>query len=165
MLAHVTLKDYTPSLAVLATALPEEHVEHRLGWQRRAREILLWAVTVLIALGIGLVGVAKFLQPDHWRQLFTGWGYPGWFSSVVGVIEVVGAVGLLVPRLASYGAILLGVVMLAALLTLLRHPGGPLGWGATPTVYIVLLAVIAASRWRQRTAVGSTLPGRSRDTA
>ena len=153
--------DDMPSGAAWQRPVIEEHMEKRLRWHGRAPGLLLWAVTALVALGIGLAGAAKFLQADRWRELFTGWGYPPWFSVVVGVIEVAGAVGVLVPQLASYGATLLGVVMLAALLTLLGHPGGPLGRGATPAVYIVLLAVIAASRWRQRLAVGSIVRGRS----
>jgi uncharacterized membrane protein YphA (DoxX/SURF4 family) len=126
-------------------------MEQRADWRNRARTILLWVVTILISLGIGLAGLTKFTQPDHWQSLFAGWGYPRWFASVVGVLEVVGAIGLLIPRLAFYGAMLLMIVMMGALITLLSHRGGPLGWGATPTVYLVLLSLVGAARWKQRT--------------
>ena len=94
-------------------------MEQQADGRRRARTILLWIVTILISLGIGLAGLMKFLQPDHWQSLFAGWGYPKWFSSVVGVAEVVGAVGLLIPRLALYAVMVLVIVMTGALISLL----------------------------------------------
>ena len=94
--------------------------------------------------------MTKFLQPDRWQALFIGWGYAPWFSPVVGVLEMLGAIGLLVPRLAFYAAALLVVVMLGALVTLFTHPGGPMGWGATPLVYLVLLSLIGAARRKER---------------
>jgi uncharacterized membrane protein YphA (DoxX/SURF4 family) len=69
---------------------------------------------------------------------------------VVGIAEVCGAIALLVPAVALYAATLLAVVMAGALITLLRHPDGPLGWGATPSVYIILLIIIAVCRSRRR---------------
>jgi uncharacterized membrane protein YphA (DoxX/SURF4 family) len=125
-------------------------VQPRMVWRRRAGRILLWASTIAIALGIGLAGLAKFLQADRWRLLFDGWGYPTGLSTIVGIAELAGAIGLLVPALAFYAAMLLATVMTGALLTLLRHPGGQFGWGATPAVYIVLLSFVAVARWRQR---------------
>jgi putative oxidoreductase len=130
-----------------------------LGRQSRAVTIGIWIGTILVSVGIGLTGASKFVQSDHWRALFTGWGYPSWMSTATGVVEVAGAVGLLVPRLAFYAAMLLLTVMFGALVTLIDHRGGPLGWGGTPLVYIVLLVGIAAARRsRSREPVA---PGRS----
>lgn len=127
-------------------------MEQRADWRSRTRSILLWVVTILLALGLGLAGLAKFVAPSAWEPRFVEWGYPAWFSMVVGAGEVAGAVGLLVPRLAFYAALLLCVIMMGALVTLLTHRGGPFGWGATPAVYIILLSVVAAARWKQRAA-------------
>jgi putative oxidoreductase len=117
----------------------------------RGVTIAVWIATILVALGIGLVGALKFVQTEHWRSLFTGWGYPSWMSTATGVAEVAGALGLLFPRFAFYAAVLLLAVMLGALATLLGHRGGPMGWGATPLIYIVLLTGIAMAR-RPRSA-------------
>jgi putative oxidoreductase len=121
-------------------------------WRRFAYVVTVWALTVVVAAGLGFAGIAKFLNPHQWEHLFTGWGYPAWFSPAIGTIEMAGAVALLVPRLALYSAILLGAVMLGALVTLLRHPTGPLGSGATPLFYLALLGIISIARWRARTA-------------
>ena len=127
--------------------------------ERRVRwlTVVLWLCTAICALGIGVAGVTKFPVPNRWQPLYLAWGYPAWLIPATGLVEVGGAVLLFIPRLALGGAGLLLVVMTGALITLLLHPGGPMGWGATPTVYIVLLAVIATIRRRMRL-------GKRRDT-
>ena len=116
---------------------------------RLLRQVGFWVLTMAIAVGIGVAGVTKFTQPERWRALFVGWGYPAWFSSVIGAAEVVGAVALFVPPVATYATGLLGVIMLGAFATLVTHPGGPLGWGATPAIYILLLALRYVLRVRK----------------
>ena len=39
-------------------------------------------------------------------------GYPTWFLYVTGVIEVVGAILLLIPKTAVFGVLLLGATMI-----------------------------------------------------
>lgn len=82
--------------------------------------------------------------------MFTRWGYPDWFSPLVGAAEIAGAIGLLFRKVAFFSAIWLIAVMTGALVTLLTHRGDPLGWGATPSVYILILSAIAAARWADR---------------
>ena len=115
---------------------------------RTSGRVLLWLLTALEAFGLGAPGLAKLVGSGGWQRLFMGWGYPVWFSYVVGAVEVSGALGLLAPRLASYAAMLLGTVMVGALVTLLTHPGS-MGW-RTPAVHIVLLTALAVARWKGR---------------
>ena len=119
------------------------------GRAGRAGRIVLWIVSIVLAIGIGLAGAAKFFAPS-WHELFIGWGYATWFLYVIGTAEVAGAIGLLVPRIASYAAMLLAAVMIGAFVTVRTHPGGKFGGGDTPAVYVVLLASIAAARWKER---------------
>jgi uncharacterized membrane protein YphA (DoxX/SURF4 family) len=118
--------------------------------QRRIGIVLIWAASTITALGIGLAGVAKFAAPGRWQELFADWGFPQWFLPVAGAIEVAGAVALLIPGISLYGALLLGVVMSGAIITLLMHPT-PSFPVALPAVYIVLLTAIATARVRMRT--------------
>lgn len=107
----------------------------------------LWLLTVLEVLGMGLVGVAKFTGTT-WVTMFEGWGYPTWFTYVIGAGEAGGAVLLLVPRLASYAALMLMVIMLGALYTVLTKDN-QLG-AAGPFVHLGVLSVIAWARWSRR---------------
>ncbi len=121
--------------------------ETDMGLLRRAGTVLLWILTILMALGMGAAGVTKFLG-DGWIRLFEGWGYPGWFALVIGTLEVAGAVLLLVPRFAAYAASLLIFIMVGAVWTVTTNET-QLGVG-TPLLNLVALAIIARIRWRER---------------
>jgi putative oxidoreductase len=115
----------------------------------RPATVLLWIATVVAGLGIGLAGVAKFTS-HMWQPLFAAWGYPAWFAGMIGALEIIGGVCLLVPRTSLYAACSLIAIMLGAFLTLSMHPGNPLGWGATPLIYMILLAGVALRRYLER---------------
>jgi uncharacterized membrane protein YphA (DoxX/SURF4 family) len=99
-----------------------------------------------------MAAVSKFARWELWHGMFSGWGYPAWFLVAIGVLEIAGALALLWPKTASYAATLLGAIMTGALVTVLTHASrmGP----TTPSVYLVLLAIIGVARWPARMAVG-----------
>lgn len=105
-----------------------------------------WMLTLLLAVVMVGPGSQKFTGPT-WERMFRTWGYPDGFYLVIGAIEVVGGIGLLVPRLASYCAITLSIVMLGASATQVLR-GGRNGVGEI--VFALLLAAIAWIRWRDR---------------
>src|SRR4029077_12508452 len=113
--------------------------------------IALWLLGALPALGVGLSGVGKFFPAAHWREYFANWGFPVWFALVIGAAEVSGAVLSWIPRYAVYGAMLLGSIMAGAAVTLQLHRGSPPGWSPrAPIMYLVVFAIVAALRWRER---------------
>ena len=65
-------------------------------------------------------------------------GYPGGFRFVVGIVQIIGGVGLLIPRYAALAASYLAIVMLGALISHLRAGDGAVG--LLPAL-IVLLSV------------------------
>lgn len=111
----------------------------------RLGTVLLWILQVLLAALFVLAGTIKFVDP-MWPRNFARWGYPDGFYLVIGVLEAIGGLSLLVPRVASYGAAMLGVIMIAASLTHAIH--GESGRVAPPLLYLALLAVVGAVRWR-----------------
>ena len=79
----------------------------------KATNISSWVLVVLLALGFLLAGIGKLTGAQ--TEMFQGWGYAPWFATLIGVLELAGAVGLLVPkltRLAIYG--LTGILIGAA---------------------------------------------------
>ncbi len=110
--------------------------------------VMLWIVTVLVAALMALAGLAKFTRPEVWTGMFEDWGYPAWFSFVIGGAELVGALLLTLPRLATYAATVLTIIMAGALATVIINSSS-LGVGA-PIANIVLLSMIGAVRWRSR---------------
>jgi putative oxidoreductase len=111
----------------------------------RLGTVLLWIFQVLLAALFVLAGTLKFTDPT-WARNFARWGYPDGFYMVIGVLEAIGGLSLLVPRLASYGATMLGVIMIGAALTHAVH--GESARVTPPLVYLALLAVVAVARWR-----------------
>lgn len=88
---------------------------------KRWELIVAWTLQVLLAAFFLFVGGVKLGHSPAWIRLFRHWGYPDGFYMVIGVAEVGGAILLLIPRLLRYGAALLGVVLIGAMLTNLVH--------------------------------------------
>lgn len=82
-----------------------------------SRRIGAWTLQAIIAAAFLAAGAAKLAGVPFMVDLFTQIGLGQWFRVVTGVVEVVGAVALLVPGLASLGALWLGGTMIGAVAT------------------------------------------------
>ena len=116
-----------------------------------------WILTLLLAVLMAGPGSQKFTGPT-WERMFRTWGYPDGFYLVIGAVEVIGGIALLIPRLASYSAIVLAIVMLGASATQVLH-GDRNGVGEI--VFALLLCAIAAIRWRDRLRINRPQPAPS----
>lgn len=88
---------------------------------RVAKEVVLWIVTLMLALVCLRSGWLKVTGNVFWVRDFHRWGYPDWFRIVVGIAELLSAGLLLVPRVAAYGAGLFALLMLGAICTHATH--------------------------------------------
>ena len=75
-------------------------------------------------------GASKLTGAEQQVKGFAAMGYPNGFVYVAGVIEVLGAILLLIPKTAVYGVLLLGATMVVA--TLLGAEDGRLRSRADP---------------------------------
>jgi hypothetical protein len=69
--------------------------------------------------------------------MFVQYGYCLWLMTFIGICAVLGAIGLLVPRLAGLAATGLCAIMIAAL---------------TPVVVLALLVVLSYARFKESRA-------------
>ena len=79
------------------------------------RTISSWILIAVLALLFLFAALSKLTGAA--TPMFEGWGYPAWFATLIGVAELAGAIGLLIPkttRCAIYG---LTAVMLGAIFT------------------------------------------------
>lgn len=113
----------------------------------RAKNIALWVLQIAAAAMLGMAGFAKLTGAPNMVGLFDTLGVGQWFRYLTGVLEVSGAVLLLVPALASVGALVLAFVMLGAIVTHLFVVGGS---PVVPLVLLTVLAIVAYAR-RERT--------------
>lgn len=84
---------------------------------RQARWVVVagHVLAVVAALAIGSAGAAKLASTPELIQNFARWGFPWWFVYVTGVLEVGGAVLILVPKTRIYGATVLAATMVGAI--------------------------------------------------
>ena len=74
-----------------------------------------WIAIILLALPIGAAGIGKLMGVDMLQQSFKLMGLPGWFGYFIGLCELSGAIGLLIPRLSAPAAAGILMVMLGAI--------------------------------------------------
>jgi putative oxidoreductase len=114
----------------------------------KAANIALWTLQVLVALAFVAAGSGKLLGTADMIALFQAVGIGQWFRYVTGLLEVLGAVLLLVPGKAALGAVLLACVMAGAVVAHLTV----LDTAATvPLVLFALTGLIALGRRSQLT--------------
>jgi uncharacterized membrane protein YphA (DoxX/SURF4 family) len=94
-----------------------------------------------IALGVAMIGagVFNFLGSKSVRDSFVRWGYPAGFHRVTGGLEVTAGLLILIPAASRAGAIGSVVILLAAVITLIRHRD----WNHLPGA--VLLTAVAVT--------------------
>ena len=84
---------------------------------RPTRRIGAWTLQGIVAAAFLAAGAAKLAGVPFMVELFEQIGLGQWFRVATGIVEVTGAVALLVPGLASIGALWLGFTMVCAVAT------------------------------------------------
>ncbi len=112
------------------------------------RNIIAWILQALLAASFIYGGTQKLLHLDGTMGMFSQLGLPGWFGGFIGVAELLGGIGLLVPRTVRPAALGLIIIMIGALfMHATKIPGG-LAKGVPAIVSLVLLVVVLVLRSR-----------------
>lgn len=90
----------------------------------RALEIGSWTLRVLLAAVFAFAAYRKFTGHPIPVATFQGLGLGQWFRYLTGVLELAGAVGLLIPAIHLWAAAGLALVMVGAAATHLFFVGG-----------------------------------------
>ncbi len=104
----------------------------------------LWVVRGLLALVFVGAGGAKLYGVPMMVQEFEHIGLGQWFRYLTGALELLGALLILTPSLAAFGALLLIGIMTGAIITHLFVIGG------SPVPALVLLALSAVVAYARR---------------
>jgi putative oxidoreductase len=100
-------------------------------------------------------GSVKLAGSQSWIARFSQWGYPNQFYLVVGLAELSGAIILLFPKLARFGALILIAVMIGATATHMIHQERQV------VTTLVLLALLGAVLYLRRGTIAKA-PAASR---
>jgi len=117
----------------------------------RFRNALLWTIQVLLALLFLFSGSMKFIMPI--AEMTKQTALPGAFLRFIGVAELLGAIGLILPWLLRIKPILtplaaagLTIIMIGATVITMQH------LGIRPAIFPMATGILAASvaygRWR-----------------
>lgn len=110
-------------------------------------KIALWIMQGLLVLAFLASGGQKLVGTEQIISEFARYGYPQWFMYFTGLVEVTGALGLLVgffrPVVTPFAALLLVGTMLGALFTHVRI-GDPLQTLVAPFVLLLIAAAVLA---------------------
>lgn len=87
------------------------------------RTSAIWTLAIVVGLFFVLIGFSKVAGPSgpSWAIRLSHWGYPTGSRYAIGGVEILSGLGLLMPPLRRWAAILLGVVMVGAFATHLLH--------------------------------------------
>jgi len=114
--------------------------------------ILLWIIQVLLALLFIFTGAMKFVMPVEEMNRQAPVVLPGLFLHFIGVCEILGGLGLILPallrikpRLTPLAATGLAIITLGA--TVITIKGG-IAMAVVPFVVCLLSIFVAYGRWR-----------------
>ncbi len=103
------------------------------------KNVLVWAATIFLAFIFIAGGISKLTAIAMWQERFVEqWGVPGWMVPITAVMEVLGGLLILVPKLAMYGGGLIIFVMIGA-------AGSHIMAGEWPNVGFTLFLLVMAA--------------------
>jgi uncharacterized membrane protein YphA (DoxX/SURF4 family) len=111
----------------------------------KGKTITLWILSGLVAALFLFAGGTKLLMADQIKPMFVKLGYAAWFATFIGVCEVLGGIGVLIPRLAGLAAACLSVIMVGAVYTVLSMH--EYGQAVVPAVTFLVLIFISYTRF------------------
>lgn len=114
----------------------------------RRANTALWTLQIVLALFFAFASaMSKLIAHPSAVESFATIGYGTWFMYLIGALELAGAVGLVVPRLAGVTAIaFIGLMIGAAFFQIVSFDGQNV---ATPVVIGLLMGLIAWRRLRR----------------
>jgi hypothetical protein len=123
--------------------------------------VALWIVQGLLAAIFLFAGGAKLVLPLE--QMAGPVALPGWFLRFLGVAEVLGAIGLILPGLLRIRSSLTplaaaGLVIIMIGATVVTLVGGMVAVALMNVVVALLAAFVAYGRWRLAPHRGSSHP-------
>jgi uncharacterized membrane protein YphA (DoxX/SURF4 family) len=121
----------------------------RVTRRRRVGRRVLTVLRVLLAIQFAGGGLMKLGGAESMVTLFADIGAGQWFRYVVGVLEIAGGVGLLIPLVAGMAAVGLAALMTGALVTRAVVLDG------TPAIEALFLIATAAIAYDRRAQIRS----------
>lgn len=113
----------------------------------RVRLVLTWVLRVVLGLMFLGIGIEKLTGTQGTVPFFAAIGWGQWFRYASGVLDIAGALLILIPRWTSYGAVIITcTVGLGTYLCFTKDLFNP----TFPLVMTLLAATLVWLAWRPR---------------
>lgn len=104
-----------------------------------------WVLVIILGLLFISSGFPKIIPGESMIERFSNWGYAKTFAQMIGIIELLGGVLLVIPRVSIYASLMLLFVMLGAIYTHISTGiGSP--WFAVITAALLVLTIYLSKR-------------------
>lgn len=121
----------------------------------RGANVALWVGQVVVALAFVTAAFPKVTFDPVTVEGFAMLGFSTTATFVIGVLEIAGAIGLMIPRLVGFTALCAVVLMIGAVTaTLLSMPAV---LAIYPAVIGVIAVLVARGRWYRTVELARTL--------
>ena len=101
----------------------------------------------LLSLGLLFASIGKITSHPAIIEMFDNWGYPVGFHFAIGLVEIILAVALMVPRFLKWALLILGVLMVGASITHLFHD--PMVEVFRPMIFLILGLLVYLLNFRK----------------
>jgi len=137
--------------------MPELRFSYVEGRPSHSDLLKKWLLRSAVAVAFILIGKGKFEAHSQWIAIFDRIGFGQWFRYFTGVVQVTGAVLVLVPRAFALGILMLSCTMLGAMAAWIFFLGVPFAAVVPGAILGGLLLIGAedlsdlASKWSRKT--------------
>jgi uncharacterized membrane protein YphA (DoxX/SURF4 family) len=105
----------------------------------KTRTVITWLLTIIVAGTFLWAGITKISNPEEYADTWSKWGIGAAWVIIVGVLEILGAIGILIPQLAAIPSFCLALLMIIASVLCFSNGYTNPGW------FSVLAFIVAAS--------------------
>jgi len=106
----------------------------------------IWVFSLVLSFVFFYEGLGKLAGYENYSMQYTRWNLPLWLMTLSGLVSCVGALSLVIPRFAVFGAIILGLEKTAS--AVMNYNVGDNAMGARALVFVFILLGIALLRVR-----------------
>lgn len=116
---------------------------------KKYKLVFSWILRILIFLGFLLASAGKLTNNPQVIEMFENWGYPNGFYFFIGILELLLAVLLLIPKTLKIAIFGILIILIGAMATHILND--PLLEVIRPTVFLVLLGGLYLINYNKKT--------------
>lgn len=115
---------------------------------KKGKLVISWVFRILLSIGFLLASVGKLTSNVGVLEMFENWGYPDRFHLFIGVIELILAILILIPKTLKIAIIGITLILIGALFTHLIND--PISEIIRPIIFFIFLSGVYIINYRNK---------------